>query len=254
MFLLKRKVGQAADFQYFKWLPRDGTLEPWEYRIVERSTRLDFMVAKSTDGVAYAFVKGLHRLPMSEGCRAVGISEDSRWLDRYAVELENGEKLSVFNPSFGRFFRVPKGCFFMSTRKDGLIALGPTGRYVPKEESVQTGVVNRVTMDIDIGRILAGQCPRTLHVRLPNPTLSALDVTVRQDAVTGLSCRLLQKRILSGEIGVLEVAIEPNRFAEESKNSTSICVQGRGRGTFDYRINLYSDGNCPDSDGWRCVW
>lgn len=254
VFLLKRKVGQAAETQYFKWLPRDGTLEPWEYRIVERSTRLDFMVAKSTDGVAYAFVKGLHRLPMSEGCRAVGISEDSRWLDRYAVELENGEKLSVFNPSFGRFFRIPKGCFFMSTRKEGLIALGPTGRYVPKEDPFQTGVVNRVTMDIDVGRILAGQCPRTLHVRLPNPTLSALDVTMGRDAATGLSCRLLQKCILPGEIGVFEVAIEPKLFAAESKNPASICVEGRGRGTFDYRINLYSGGNCPDADGWRWVW
>lgn len=254
VFLVKKKVGQAADTQYFKWLPRNGQLEAWDYRIVERSTRSDFMVAKSVDGIPYAFVKGLQCMPMSAGCRAVGISEDSKWLDRYAVELANGETLSVFNPSFGRVFRVPRGCFFMSTQKEGLIALGPTGRCAPKEESIQTGIVHRVTMDIDIDRLLAGKRIRALHVRLPNATLSALDLAVEKDAVEGMSCRLLQKRILPGEVGALEVVIDPQLFATKPVNPASICVKGRGRGTFDYQVNLYSDGTCPDADGWRWVW
>lgn len=254
VFLLKRKVVQKADSQYFKWFPRNGQLEAWDYRIVERSSRSDFMVAKSADGVSYAFQKSLQRLPMSAGCRSVTISEYPKWLDRYVVELTDGETISVFNPAFGRVFRVPKGCFFMSTQKDGLIALGPTGRCAPKEESIQSGIVNRVTMDIDIGRILEGQRTRTLHIRLPNATLSALDLSVEKDAVEGMTCRLLQRRILPGAVGALEVVVDPQLFATKPRNPALICVKERGCGTFDYRINLYSDGNCPDTDGWRWVW
>lgn len=254
VFLLKRKVGQNAESQYLKWFPRNGQLEAWDYRIVERSSRSDFMVAKSADGVSYAFQKGLQRLPMSAGCRSVTISEYPKWLDRYVVELTDGETVSVFNPAFGRVFRVPKGCFFVSTQKDGLIALGPTGRCAPKDEPIQSGIVNRVTMDIDIGRILAGQRTRTLHIRLPNATLSALDLSVEKDAIGGMTCCLLQKRILPGAVGALEVVIDPQLFATKPRNPALICVKGRGCGTFDYRINLYSDGNCPDTDGWRWGW